>query len=410
MSLVETTTAAPSSIFQFVQPGSPNQSSVLGVQIEGGRYTAVDTGDGYFTVLGVPIMSEVPKGTKNAPFDIDRGYLIRCVAIAKRQYEQGKFCGPLHIGHNKPLELSDPDFAGYFLPRSVAEYDLNGDKKWTVFADLKLKAEIFERVTRGELPYVSPEINDWYSGKIDSVSLLNSKVPFFQYALFTIGEIRKDTSAKFEATFQSPYGMEAEMKKDSAHCDHCDRHEKAIMKFLPGAKMADEKPNATPVEPSQIGKEQTAMAAEAKIAAQFAAYEARIAALEVERKSREDETRVAGLIARAYAELKGYQLADSVKDKIAKFAKAGEEVLNTFVAAYKESVPKDPPKTLAEFEQGQVSDKAPELAKFQNLEPAELDKARAALAEWHEMKRKKWPVQASAEEYIQTQIKLTKGA
>ena len=40
------------------------------IKIKGANYTAIDTGDGYFTLKDFPLMSEVKKGTKGAPKDV----------------------------------------------------------------------------------------------------------------------------------------------------------------------------------------------------------------------------------------------------------------------------------------------------------------------------------------------------
>jgi hypothetical protein len=399
------------------------------VKIDGANYRAINTGDGYFTVLDVPIMSEVPEGIKGAPSAVGKEWLEKAVQIAQVEYRTGKFAGPCHIGHNRSLELADPEFAGFFLPRRVARCKVGGEEKWAVFADLKLKQHVFERALKGELPYISPEINDWESNKIDSVSFLSSKVPFFQFALFTIGDVYEDSMAKFEANLRSGAKFEDEPeekkdrksdggspameepgdKKDSkgpACCSHCAMYGDYISRMAKmmgiakeGVAMAEEaaRPASAPVD---APKEEKKEPASAKMEAQ---YEGRLAALEEREKAREEEAKIAGLVSKAIVDLKGYALSDATKEKLAKFAKAGSDVLDAFVVAYKESVQKDPPRTLGEFEsKAGVSASDPTLAKF-SKSPEEMEAAMKALAEWKSLSKSRG-FSVTSEEHLKFRV------
>mgnify|MGYP001571627742 CR=1 FL=1 len=83
------------------------------IKIRGGNYKAIDTEDGYFTVRDVPLMAEIKKGVKGAPYDVDEKVLGVFVDEAQRHYHGGTpFCATAFIGHNPEVPVSHPDFVG----------------------------------------------------------------------------------------------------------------------------------------------------------------------------------------------------------------------------------------------------------------------------------------------------------
>jgi hypothetical protein len=403
---------------------------VQSVKIEGANYTAFDSKDGFYVIRDVPFFAEVPKGVKDAPEDIGKDFMQRAVDYAQTQYRNGKFASPVHKGHNKTLEISDPEFLGYFLPKRVGTTTLEGKEQYVTYADLKLKASAFDRAWKGELPYLSPEV-DWATNSFSSLSFLDSKPPHFKFPMFTIGGVVSDPTAKFEAVLRTKFDYvpddkkeergkkeKEEEKKESGHCPHCDEHETKMAYMMEHlikkgmAAMADEKPTATPVEQPKgtalpgSANARTGYEEDPKAAAVFAAQEGRIAALEEREKQRLDKERVDGLVTKAMGELKGYPVSDSIREKVAKFARGGEELVNEFVKTYKEAVPKDPPKSVSEYEQQGVSVTDPVLAKFAQAGPDKLEKAMKFFAEYKQMKQLKMPIGASAEEYINSQFKI----
>src|SRR5689334_14733696 len=125
--------------------------------INGANYTAFETGDGWFTIRDIFIFGEVPKGTKEAPEDVKGQRMAQMVANSRVKYEKEKYAAPAHKGHHKMLEFQDPEFLGFVLPKRVGQIMLDGKLQDAVFGDVKVKASAFERILKGELPYVSPE-------------------------------------------------------------------------------------------------------------------------------------------------------------------------------------------------------------------------------------------------------------
>jgi len=415
------------------------------VKINGANHRAIDTGDGFYVVPDVPVFSEIEKGVKGAPRDIDKAWLEEAVAINRKEYGQGSFTGPLHIGHNKAVELSDPAFAGYFTLKRVGPYVLDGEVKATIYADFKMTAAAFDLAKRAELPYVSVEIHDWDSNRIDSVSFLNSKPSYFHYALFTIGEIVKDESARFAAVLRAPAHFQDDDEngdKDkkppaatdekapphkepdgdeggqtAAHCcAHCAMYGEQIsrmarimgMSFGGKMEIKDEKPNATPVEQKREPPAPGAtLQAEAQAAAKFAAMADKIAALEKDADGRKAEEAAKILEAKAVEDLKGFVLGESTKAGLAKFSRMGEDHLKAFVASVKEVGTKAPARTLAEYEQGSVAASDPAIAKFQQMGPDKLEKAAKFAAEHRRIKATPAGrgMQTTEEQYIEFRLK-----
>lgn len=174
-----------------------------GIRINGADYVAVDTVDGYFTVRDVPIFSEIAKGTHGAPYDVTKQVLERFLSSMQSRYSK-KRAGALSIGHNDDFGLTHPAFAGFFLPTRVAQYEFpEKGKRWTLFADLKIPADKFDLFKSGKLPYHSPEIYpaSWSAYKIDIVSFLDTKPPYFDWATNTVKQIVRDPAAHFDAVY-----------------------------------------------------------------------------------------------------------------------------------------------------------------------------------------------------------------
>lgn len=176
------------------------------VQLNGAKYTAIDTGDGYHIVKDIPILSEIKKGTHNAPYDVTKDVLLEFEQNIKSRYQRNR-AGGLSIGHNDDMGITHPNFAGFFVASRVGEYNFPHDgKKWTLFADFKMPNDKFQLLADGKLPWHSPEIygHGWENKKIELVSFLDSRPPYFDFENNTVGEIIKDETARFEAIYDGP--------------------------------------------------------------------------------------------------------------------------------------------------------------------------------------------------------------
>ena len=424
--------------------GTSSKTAKLQVSIAGGNYRAIDTEDGFFIVRDVAVFSEIDKDVKGAPKAIDKDWLDKAVDHNRSEYSNGKFASPLHIGHNKPFEITDPAFAGYFLLKRVGLYNLEGKQKFTIYADFKLTAGAFEKAIKGELPYVSVEVNDWETGRIDSISFLNSKPPFFRYQLFTISDISRDKGAQFEANFKKPEkdeeakSEEEETEKDSdgeeklafektedkgGCCSHCGMYGDAIgrmMKLLGMAgngvvELAEEKAEG-PVEQEAPAndkdkKKEGATKMEAmddpKVIAKFAALEATNADLKKRLDERDTTEKAQVRLAKAHAELAEFVVPESLKATLAKFA-AEEDKLTELVAELKKALPKIPPKTFRDFENmPPVEMTDPVLSKFQAKGPESIEKAAKFLSEFKRIKAHPAGrgMETTAEQYVESRMK-----
>lgn len=185
--------------FSAVMADAPRETPKI--KIKGGDYRWTDTKDGYKVVYDVPLMAAIKKDTKGAPYDVDRSELEHYVRVALTRYHEDHFLPTVFVDHNKDLEFQKPVFAGYVLPRRVADVPLENEKGErvptpTVMGDLKLKNEFFEKVQGGEFPYHSPEL-PWAKRRISGLALLNTKPPFFEFPNFTIGQEMPDGSSEF---------------------------------------------------------------------------------------------------------------------------------------------------------------------------------------------------------------------
>ena len=389
------------------------------IKIGGANYEAVDTDDGYVIVKDVLLMGEVEKGEKNAQKKIGREWHEKAVSSALERHRNDRYTAPAHIGHNDPINKAE--FAGFALPKKVSSRSVNGKDQSVIVGDLKIKSSAFDKARRGELPYISVEVADWDDPKISSVSFLDTKPPFFEFPLFTIGEVKKDPQARFEAKLDSKmaaiFAMEEKPEKKEGGekktecCNHCSDHEGAIVKMSKamgmsyGGKMNEDptKPTATPVE--QGTGQPAKMQDDPKTAAMIALMQDRVAKLEAREADREKEASAVKLEAKAIDELKGYAIGDKMKAQIAKFARIGEKELGELVASVKESSIKYPPSSLESYESSSMDRSDPVLAKFQAKGPNDLERAAHFLAEYKILKKKVPAYSLTAEQHVEMAMK-----
>lgn len=156
-------------------------------EVGGGKYTAVQNDDGSNTwnVLDVPIIGEIPKGGKKNLQAIDKAWLEG--AVKKHQDRlKGGFRPPLHIEHHEPGVTTER--AGEFIPQRVGKLKYQDRETHALFADLiRIPDQIFRRIEKGELPYLSVEIEKWDAGEIASLALMDDDSPYFRFPNVTIG-------------------------------------------------------------------------------------------------------------------------------------------------------------------------------------------------------------------------------
>ena len=204
------------------------------VKLNGGNYDAVDTGDGYTTVKRIPILSTMAKGTHGAPYEVTKEELVKFHDNMLARYQRNR-AGGLSIGHNDDLGITHPDFAGFFIPAGVDEYDFPHEgRKWTLFADFKIPNDKFVLFAAGKLPWHSPEIYaaGWTHRKIELVSFLDSKPPYFDWENNTVGKVTKDEAARFEAIYDGPGSRFVDFERQLLENDPEKLFDKADLKKL----------------------------------------------------------------------------------------------------------------------------------------------------------------------------------
>lgn len=228
----------------------------------GADYTAFDMGNGWYKIKNVLMFSEVPKGMKDAPEDVKRERMVQMVRTAQAKWEQERYAAPVHKGHHKLLEFSDPEFLGFVLPTAVGRHVLDGKMQDVVFGEVTLKESAFARILKGELPYLSPEV-DWVNWKFSSLSFLDSKPPHFEFPLVTIGNVVKDGSSRFEVRLTSVGGKfmavedpkaDKQRKEEYKEKEGGEPKEDAKKKdFKPHDDRGDEKIEGAPEEEAREG-------------------------------------------------------------------------------------------------------------------------------------------------------------
>lgn len=389
------------------------------INIEGGKYASFDTADGYFLIRNVPIFGEVPKGVKGAPKDIGRTEHEQMIGTAERRYAEGKFAAPAHKSHNKMLELADPEFLGFCIPRAAVQMVVDGKDQSVILADFKLKAAAFDRAMKGELPFISPEV-DWEKMEITGVSFLDSKPPFFKFPIFTVSPPVADPAAKFDAVLRpasfadqgdagkkKPQADEPELRKhemdehaasraiearfaeyDAMLRDVC----KATGIPYRGMTMSNDKGTPSPVEPKAAAPAAAPVVPAVRfsedpaVAAKFAAQADEVVALKKRLDDRDAAEKAKALGDKAVEDLRGYQIGEKAKSEIYRFAAKGEDELKAFVEAIKGCAPKQGAGTFAEAETQQAALMgAPSVAKFVQQGPDQAAAAAKFAAEYRKL-------------------------
>lgn len=386
-------------------------------KIMGGNYTAIDNGDGTFTIKDMPIFAELPAGVRGNKKPVDKDWLDQALKTAQEK-AKGQYFSPTRVNHlndqfGNPLP-TEP--AGMYIPTSVRKYNLHGKTVWALFADLmRIPGKIFNEVRNLMIPYRSVEVKSWDHPELSALALTRDRSPFYEFAVTSIGKIIKKENIKNDFDSTSPVVAYAYTEDGS---------EAFCFNFTGGANMADEKPvvpapeaekkeseeltllkeilsilkGAMEAKKPEAGKpaEQPAMAAkkpEAALEGKIQAAEDRLAKIEM---AKAIESRVTG----AEKSLEGYVLSPKTREILKRNAERGEEALKDFVESYKENTPLDPPKTLAEFEERQaVNTGTPsEVSKYMSQGPEKFQRARKLANEFVELNGR---VSVNLERYIE---------
>ncbi len=163
-----------------------------------GNYIAERQANGNYAIRDVPIFAEHERGG----MAFDREWLAQAVEKDAERRREG-YVAPLHIEHSSSVDV--PKRAGHFVLTRVADSEYEGEPRALLYADLvDVPPAVFKEIKSGKLPYRSAEIHDFDKPEINSLALMQSKVPFFRFALLTVKDKKKEFATQGAgATFYS---------------------------------------------------------------------------------------------------------------------------------------------------------------------------------------------------------------
>lgn len=208
----------------------------------GGRYTAVDNGDGTYDILDVVVFAEVPAGEKRNKEHIGREWQQKAI-LRNHAREQEGHLPPVHLYHSDE-EAVKPAHAGKLRLKNLKRITYEGKPIWATTGDiLGMPGEVFSLVKKGFVPYRSVEIHNWNETEIDSLSLMPTDVPYFRIEMMTIGDVVKRFRSEVEmfSAQISPVVMAARTIKKAPAMAVLFRFEE---KEMPDDKKQDQPPAA----------------------------------------------------------------------------------------------------------------------------------------------------------------------
>ncbi len=423
--------------------------------IPGGRYRAEQAADGTWRIFDVPVFAELPKGVKGAPRDIRGDELRECVRVALQKSEREAFLAPLHIYHQEQPTPSEP--AGFFLPRRVASYMLDGEIVDTIFADLVgVPDGVFREIDRARFPYRSVEIRSWEPLEFGGLALLDSQDPYFRFPLLTIGDRQPLAAGSVQQFARGPLrafapvgagavalfrfsdkeaSMADEPKKDDPKekkdgeksfdggelkgaVDTITKAAEALSGLIPALQKLVQPAGAgggeaAPAEgPAQMAedddddrKKAQCRAVDPEVRAELAATKDRVKKLE---RDREVETFVAG--AKKALEAKGFEVSEDTEKDLVDSYRVGKAEGDRFVATYARIAQKDPAKNLADAVGAAGRADPAEVAKFAAEGPEPLAAARKYSALYDQAVTRGFvnPKERSREAFIRSQFRAEK--
>ncbi len=414
----------------------------------GAGYVAVDNGDGMFTIRDVPIFAEVPAGEKGAPRPIGRPWMVAALQRNKRRAVEG-FLHPLHIRHHDMVDQTEP--AGHFELTRIAPLRFDGKTRLTMFADLHVHEDVYQRVKARKLPYRSVEVFDWSEPDINSLALLDTDEPFFRFEMLQIRDeipaggkasrFKADPVAAFVRSrrggaylFNATGAALMDEDKDRADLMGDDEDEKGeemqnedeskdeptsadlaaglsavqstlekLVTAITGAEDEDEDETA-PAEMENDEDEDKDKGADMKKADRtvLTRLEAEVAALKQRDAKRDRASKVETMVREAEAELRGWTLTDDTRAAMTRAATAGAENLKDFVATFKRHVDPDPPTNL-EDEITRAADDDSDLDGFR-ADPAQFKLAARSAAEYDQLVKLGRKPRGGREKFIERNV------
>lgn len=162
-------------------------------------YQVTQQPDGRFTVHGVPLIGRVPKGTRNAPFDVEEDWMDACLSTHDRLFQEGHRI-PIHEYHQRDpnrLRVTDNRPLGKLKPTRRDSIVVNGQTMPCLYGDMQdVRPETLDRIKSGDLAYLSVEVENWTQPMLTSVALMPDQAPFFKFPEIRLQDFSASTSSK----------------------------------------------------------------------------------------------------------------------------------------------------------------------------------------------------------------------
>jgi len=146
------------------------------------KYEVVYESGGAVRVKDVPIFAENKRKFRAGEAEIelcyDRVWLEGACFADSRKRESG-YSAPMHFGHHERGSVRKR--AGHFEQKCVKLCNYHGESKWVTFADLVYSSEENFEKAKKDYPYRSVEISPDRPNEINSLALLSSEAPYFQF-------------------------------------------------------------------------------------------------------------------------------------------------------------------------------------------------------------------------------------
>ena len=145
-------------------------------------YRATRNADGRYSIFDVPVLGLMAKGERGLTTPIDEEWLKAALTKATQRAGEG-YRPPVHLNHHAaPSSGQWTPRVGFMRLRRVGRIELAGESVPALFADLEeLDEGTFREIAASRYPYRSVEILDPEAREVDSLALLDDRVPHFRF-------------------------------------------------------------------------------------------------------------------------------------------------------------------------------------------------------------------------------------
>jgi len=155
-------------------------------RLPGGEYESFQNADGTWDIFDVPIIANRPVPLMSGEmFEITKEWQESAVNKALLKWHRDNYAPPLRLRHDRGFENRP---TGKLLLKEVRLGTFEGEEAYITYSDfVAVPDDIYQRIRRGELSYLSAEMQDINNHEINAVALLPDEEPFFRFAMINIG-------------------------------------------------------------------------------------------------------------------------------------------------------------------------------------------------------------------------------